>query len=241
MDWTLLYIITFVLLIPCFIYGAVSQSNVYSTFEKYSKVLAKSGITASELAKKLLSASGIDNVDVELINGKLTDCYDSKHKVIKLSSSTFNSSSVSALGVCAHEIGHAIQDKNKNLLFRIRRILVPILNIISRAFMPLILLGSILSFAFYLESIGYYIILASVVLYGLSFLFYLVTLSLEFDASKKALNLLKTTNVLDDEELVQAKSVLSAAAKTYISAFLTSLLYFLRFLSYAMIFTRRDN
>ncbi len=240
MDWTLLYIITIILILPCFIYGVITQNGVYSTFEKFSKVSAKSGITASELSQKLLNASGIDNVEVVNIDGKLTDCYDSKHKVVKLSTSTYLSSSVSALGVCAHEIGHAVQDKNKNVLFKIRTFLVPILNFFTRAFVPLILIGSILSFGFYLVSIGYYIIWASVILYGLSFLFYLVTLSLEFDASKKALKLLEETGTLDSEELDQAKKVLSAAAKTYIAAFLTSLLYFLRFLSYAMIFARRE-
>jgi hypothetical protein len=241
MNWTLVYIIATVLILPSLIYGSISQNLVYSTFETYAKKLSKSGITSAMLANKLLAYSNIDDVDVVQINGKLTDCYDSKHKVVKLSTSTYSSSSIASLGVCAHEIGHAVQDHSHSFMFRLRQFLVPVLNFVSKAYIPLIFVGSILSFIFYVPVVGYYIVWASVVMFGASLIFYIVTLPLEFDASKKALKLLKETDTMDNEELKCAKKVLNAAAQTYISAFMTSLLYFLRFLSYALIFAKRND
>ncbi len=240
MDWYLLYIIASILIIPSFIYGAISQNLVYSTFESFSKQKSNSGITAAELANQLLAKANITDVDVVNINGKLTDCYDPKHKVVKLSNSTYASSSISSLGVCAHEIGHVMQHHSGSLLFRLRLIFVPISNFISKMCIPFVLLGSILSFTFYIPVVGYYIILASVILYGTSVVFYLLTLPLEFNASKRALQMLKENEIMDSTELANTKKVLNAAAQTYVSAFFTSLLYFLRFLSYAMILRRRD-
>lgn len=239
-PWITLYIICGVFILPCLILGSVAQSSVYSTFESVSKINAKSGITAAELSRKLLTMAGAE-VDVAEINGKLTDHYDPRYKVIKLSHDTYNSTSVAALAVCAHEVGHAIQHHNKNFIFRLRSFLAPVLSFISKAFVPLILLGSILSFMFFIPSVGYYIVLCSIVVYGASLLFQLVTLPLEYDASSRALKLLEQTNVLDRDELVPAKKVLKAAIMTYVAATLTSLIYFLRFLSYAMIFRRNDR
>ena len=235
MDWTLVYIVAAILILPSFIYGSICQSNVYSTFETYAKVASKSGLTAAELTDKLLKQAGINDVEIAQINGKLTDCYDSKHKVIKLSNSTCTSTSVASLGVCAHEVGHAIQDHQKSFLFRFRIFIAPILNFASFAFIPLIFIGSILGFMFHIPVVGYWIIWASVIMYGGSAFFSFITLPLEFDASKKALKMLEETGVMNSEELSQTKKVLKAAARTYIASFLTTLLYFLRFLSYALI------
>lgn len=238
MNWTLVYILAAVLLLPAFIYGGLSQIMATSTFERYSKIAAHSGITANELTKKLLEISGIEGVDVIKIDGRLTDCYDPRHKVVKLSTATYDSASVSALGVCAHEVGHAIQDAKGSFLFRLRIALVPVINFMSKLFLPLILLGSILSFALYIESIGYYITLASVVLYGASMLFYMITLPLEYDASKRALQILRETGTLTGSELDSAKKVLKAAIQTYVAELIVSILYFLRFLSYAALFNK---
>lgn len=238
MDWTIVYMVAALLLLPAFIYGGISQISATSTFEKYSQSAAHSGITASELAKKLLANAGITNVDVVKINGTLTDCYDPRHKVIKLSTSTYDSTSIAALGVCAHEVGHAVQDAQGSFLFRLRIAIVPVVNLLSRLYIPLILAGSILSFVLYIEAIGYYISWAAVIMYGASTLFHLVTLPLEHDASKRALQMLRETESLTTPEIDSANVVLKAAIQTYIAALATSVLYFLRFLSYAMIFKR---
>lgn len=240
MDWVTVYIIAGILIIPVIIYSLISQIKVDSVFDKYAKVYANSQITASDLATKLLKEANITNVDVEQINGKLSDCYDPRNKVVKLSKSVYGSTSIAALGICAHEIGHAIQDANKNIIFRIRQIIIPVTNLITRAFIPLLLIGAILNSMFFLPSIGYFITIFSLISYGASLLIYFVTLPLEYDASKRALKLLDKTNTLSSEELAAAKQVLRAAIHTYIAAFLSSLVYFLRFLSLIMIFKNND-
>ncbi len=239
MDWTLVYVIATLLILPAFIYGGISHIVSTNTFDKYSKNLAQSGITANELARKLLENAGITDVEVVRIDGKLTDCYDPHHKVIKLSTETYDSSSIAALGVCAHEVGHAVQDAKGTFLFRLRSAIVPTVNFLSKMYIPLILLGSILSFTFMIESIGFYMIWAAIIMYGADTLFYFITLPLEHDASKRALEMLRETGTLNGSELSSANNVLKAAIQTYIATLAISLLYFLRFLSYALIF-RKD-
>ena len=241
MNWEIIYIIASLMILPIFIYGVIAQASVTSTFNRFSTISSSSGMTSAELARKLLHSAGVDNVEVVQINGRLTDCYDPRHKVVKLSQATYNSTSISALGVCAHEVGHAIQDAKRSILFRLRIAIVPIVNFVSRAFVPLILLGSILSFTFYLPAIGYYMCLASVISYGASLLFQLVTLPLEHDASKKAISMLRGTGMFTETEIKNSKQVLNAAIHTYIASMMTSLVYFLRFLSYIMIFTNRKD
>lgn len=238
MNWTLVYIISSLLILPLIIYGVFAQANVSGVFNRLSKVSASNGETASETAKKMLKMAGISNVEVVHINGNLSDCYHPKYKVVKLSNSTYSSTSIAAIGVCAHEVGHAIQDAKGSFLFKLRNALVPVCNFISGAFIPLIFIGSILSFTFYIETVGFYICVGSMIAYGSSLLFQIVTLPLEYDASNKALALMKNMNEFSETELKQAKQVLTAAIHTYISSMLTTLVYFLRFLSYTMIFSR---
>ena len=238
MDWVTIYIIATILILPAFVFGFIAQNLAMSTFEHHAKTVAYKGITGRELAENLLAKAGISDVEVVNINGRMTDCYDPRNKVVKLSNATINSSSISALGVCAHEIGHAIQHHRKNIFFKIRQSIVPVVNIFSGMFIPLVFLGSILSFTFAIETVGYYIVLVSMITYGLTLLFYFVTLPLEYDASKKAIAMLEKENVLSPSELEHAKQVLKAAIYTYISSMMTTLLYFLRFLSYAMIFNK---
>lgn len=241
MDWSLIYIIATILILPVFIYGWIAQAKVSGVFNRYSTISSRTNMTGAELAKKLLNDANITNVSIEIINGKLTDCYDPKHKVLKLSRATHDSTSIAALGVCAHEVGHAIQDAKGSFLFKLRTALVPVCNFISKAFLPLILIGSILGFTFYIPYVGYYTCLASIILYGASLLFQFVTLPLEYDASKKALKLLKETGNFAETELTYAKQVLSAAIHTYVASMLSTLVYFLRFLSYAMIFSKHRD
>lgn len=241
MDWITLYIVASILLVPMFIYSLVASLTVDSVFNKYKETQSSAGITAAEFTEKLLKNAGITDVDVAKTKGNLTDCYDPRHKVVKLSDSTYNSTSISAIGVCAHEVGHAVQDNKKMFLFRLRIAIVPVINIINTLYIPLIFVGSILAFLFLIPTVGYYIVLASVIAYGASLLFYFITLPLEYDASKRALKMMKEMNIFSDTELSQAKEVLKAAIQTYVAGMLISLIYFLRFLSYAMIFANNKK
>ncbi|MBP3581583.1 MAG: zinc metallopeptidase [Clostridia bacterium] len=241
MDWVTLYIIASIMLIPLFIYGSIASAGVESTFNKYSRTLSSSGLTGYAVAKKLLDDAGIKNVKIVETGGRLTDCYDPKRKELRLSSATIHSGSVAAIGVCAHEVGHAVQDHKNMFLFKLRIFIVPIVNLVNRAFVPLILLGSILGFTFYIPVVGYYIVLGSIIAYGASMVFSLITLPLEYDASKRAMRMLKETGAFSDDELKHSSKILKAAIQTYISSTLTSVAYFLRFLSYAMIFSRNRD
>lgn len=234
MDWFIVYIVATVLIFPCLIIGSYSTTKVNSTFDRYAKVLSKKGITSCEVAKILVEKFKLDDVSIAEINGKLTDCYDSKHKVIKLSSSVIRSSSLAAIGVTAHELGHAMQDKEKMSLFRFRNFFVPVANFFSRAFVPIMIVGTLLSFTFYIPYVGNIICWISVATYGLSFIFYLITVPLEKNASKRALKMLQEAEILDYTETKSAKSVLDAAFLTYIAAFTTAFVYFLRIFSFAM-------
>ena len=236
--WYIVYILSIVLFLPSLVLGWIAQSKTVSTFDKYSKYRSVCGVKAQELALVLLANAGVTDVKIVEINGKLTDCYDSKNKILKLSSSTINSTSMAALGVCAHEVGHAIQDNQKMFTFRLRNAIVPVMSLFSKAFFPLMIIGSLLSFTFYLPQIGIYILWGSVISYGLSFIFYLVTLPLEYDASRRAGEILAKCEFFTPEEVQASKKVLNAAIWTYVSALTTSMLYFLRFLSLAQILSK---
>ena len=239
MDWITLYIIATILILPTLIYGSIAQSRTMHAFNKLSKETTNANISGAELARMLLNKAGASNVDVVEINGKLTDCYDPINKVVKLSRETYASVSVAALGVVAHEVGHAVQDHKNMFLFKFRSALIPICNFVSRAFIPMVLLGSILGFTLWIPSAGYIITWVGVGMYALSLIISFATLGVEKDASNRALELIKQTGLFDETEIRKANTVLQAAITTYIASFTTSLLYFLRFLSYAMIF-RRD-
>lgn len=238
MDWITIYIIAGILILPVFIYGSYCQIKIDKVYDEYIRVNAQSGVCAAEMAYKMLAKAGISNVNVVKSNGKLTDCYDPRHRIIKLSKEVYYSSSIAALGVAAHEVGHAIQHHKKSPLFMVRRAISPFVGFISRAFLPLVLLGSLFNIMLFLPTIGYYTVFGSLIFYGASLIFEIVTLPLEFNASKRALEYLKETDTLSDYELSKAKQVLSAAAQTYVAGFASTLLYFLRFLSIAMIFAK---
>lgn len=230
-TWMLIYVISLILIVPTLIYGLIAQRKTIATFESLAEKTTGCNISASELARVLLDNAGAKDVKVVKIDGRLTDCYDPRYKVVKLSSTTFSSFSVAALGVAAHEVGHAIQHHQKNALFRFRSFLIPVMNFISRAYIPLILAGSLLSFAMLIPTIGFGICWASVIFYGMSLILNFATLGVERDASKKALAKMKETSYFTDAEIHYSKQVLDAAIETYIASFTTSLLYFLRFLS----------
>ena len=223
------YIYFFPLLIACFLLSAWASVRVNTTFRKYSAVQNRSGMTGYDTAVRLLQRNGIRDVQVGRVSGSLSDHYNPAKGVVNLSETTYGYASVGSVAVAAHEIGHVVQRQKGYLPYQIRTALVPITNLGSRLAMPLVILGlmiELLSNA----SFGQYFVYIGIALYGLSTLFMLVTLPVEFDASRRASEMLVSEGVLTREEAKGAKKVLSAAALTYVASLMTSLVYFLRFL-----------
>lgn len=218
-DWT------YLLLLPALILSAYAQAKISSAYSKYAKVSARSNITAAQLARQLLDMNGLSEIAIQPIRGSLTDNYDPRNKVLHLSESTYNSSSVAALGVAAHECGHAFQDKESYAPLRIRNSMVPVANIGSNAAWIIFIAGLLLSMTGLIQ-IGILCFVAVVA-------FQLITLPVEFNASNRALAALEGGGFLQDDELGQAKKVLSAAALTYVAAALTAVLQLVRMLAIA--------
>ena len=218
-DWTLL------LLVPAMIFALVAQIKVQSSFAKYNKVQNSSGLSGADAARAILDRNGLSHVRVERVSGDLTDHYDPANKVLRLSDSVYGSASMAAIGVAAHECGHAIQDNIAYQPLVTRRKLVPIANIGSTISYPVILLGIIFG-ATGLLNIG-------IILFSAVVVFQLVTLPVEFDASKRACTILETSNRFAPAEIDAVKKVLSAAAMTYLASALNSLLQLMRLLNIA--------
>lgn len=221
-DWT--YII---LVLPAVIFSIWASINVNSTFERYANVKSHYGITGAKAARRMLDENGLSHVKIERVGGKLTDHFDPRTNVIRLSQSTHDNSSPAAIGVAMHEAGHAIQYATNYKPIKFRQMIIPITNIGSRLAIPLVFIGTLLSF---LGGIYSYIALAGVVLYIFCVLFQLVTLPVEFNASKRAVKALENTYMLSEEEKPIVKKVLSAAALTYVAALAVSLTQLLRLL-----------
>lgn len=198
-----------------------AQLRVSTTFNKYSKVRSRSGMTGAQAAQRILQLSGISDVRVEHISGKLTDHYDPSAKVLRLSDATYSSSSVAAIGVAAHECGHAVQHHNGYGPLRMRTALVPAANIGSRLGIPIIILGVFLGMNQMFIQIGIWV-------FAIAVLFQIVTLPVEFNASGRALNMLESYGMLGNDETSGCRKVLSAAALTYVAAAASSILQLLR-------------
>lgn len=212
---------TYILVIIGAIISLAASSMVNSTYSKYSKVRSYSGMTGEQAATKILHYAGIYDVRVEHISGKLTDHYDPRNKVLRLSDSVYGSYSVAAIGVAAHECGHAIQDQKDYMPLRARAALVPIANFGSKLAWPLILLGLFFSAFSQLITVG-------IIMFSLAVLFQIVTLPVEFNASRRAVAILGDTGILRDEELTHTKKVLGAAALTYVASAAAAILQLLR-------------
>lgn len=237
----LYYLIGF-LILPGIIYGLIAQINVSKTFNKFDKVSNVHNLTAKEVAQKLLISAGITDVVIKQTRGKLTDHYDPRDKTLNLSDSTISSTSVAAIGVAAHEVGHAIQHNEGYKPLKIRNSIVPYVNFASNMFWVVCIVGLLMMFlSIQYAHIGEILILVSVVMYGSSTLFYAITVPVEYNASKRALKHLEELNILETSELPKAKSVLHAAAQTYVSTLVISALYFLRFLLNILIMVRGDD
>lgn len=211
-DWTM------ILVIPGLLLGLYAQFKVKSAFDRYSRIRTKSGLTAEAAARMLLSRGGSTNVTISRVNGSLTDHYDPSSKTLRLSDSVYGSDSVAAVGVAAHECGHALQEHDGYGLLKLRSALVPVVNIGSSLYLPIFMAGLLFSWE-PLQMVG-------ILCFGLTLLFSLVTLPVEINASKRALGMLE--GVLDAEELQGAKAVLSAAALTYLASVISSALQLLR-------------
>ena len=232
MYWPFFYDWTYILLIPALILSMWAQFRVSSTFNRFSRVRASSGMTATQMAEQLLHAEGVYDVSVERTRGNLTDHYDPKNMVLRLSDSTANSTSVAALGVAAHEAGHVLQHRDGYAPLMLRTAAVPVVNIGSNLSWPLFLVGLIFSW----EPLLY----AGIALFALAVLFALITLPVEFNASKRALAALETNGYLQPgEEMRGAKKVLSAAAMTYVASAFMAIMQLLRLLAIAG--SRRDD
>ena len=210
------------LVVPALIIAMVAQIKVQSTYKKYAQIASRSGITASEMTRRMLDTSGLTHVDVVHIGGNLTDNFNPKQQTISLSDPVYGSSSVAALGVAAHEAGHALQHAEGYFPLVLRSAIVPITQFGSAITPWLIILGLIFSFPVLID--------VGIVFFGLAVFFQLVTLPVEFNASRRALASLESSGVLAADELGMTKRVLSAAAMTYVAGLLVSLMSFLRIL-----------
>lgn len=211
---------TYLVLIPALLFGLYAQIKVNSTFSKYSEVTNSRGWTAADVARKILDDNGLYNVSIAHISGKLTDNYNPKTNVVSLSDSVYSSTSVAAIGVAAHECGHAVQHAVGYNPIKIRSALVPVTNIGSSLGFIVIAVGLIFGMP--------QIAMLGILLYSLMAVFQAVTLPVEFNASNRALETLDRQNILEQDELKKAKKVLSAAAMTYVAALVSSLATILR-------------
>ncbi len=217
-----LWDVTFLMLIPALIFSIYAQIRVRTSFNRYSKVANSRGITGAQTAQQILSANGLNDVKIEVVPGSLTDHYDPRSKTLRLSRDIFHGKSISALGIAAHESGHAVQHASRYGPLAFRNAFYPIANIGSALAFPLFIMGFLFSFRPLID-IGIIAFTAAVI-------FTLITLPVEFNASKRAVAALETYGFLGSNELPMAKSVLNAAAMTYVAATAMALLQLLRLL-----------
>ena len=213
-DWTVLIVL------PALIISIWAQIKVHTTYEKYAKVYTRRGMTGADTARRILDSHGLQHIRIEHIRGHLTDHYDPRANVIRLSDSVYGSVSAAAIGVAAHEAGHAVQHATGYFPIRVRAAVIPATRFGSMLAIPIFMIGLILA--------APSLLLAGIALYALVAFFQLVTLPVEFNASSRAIAVLRSSGMLSEEELSASKQVLTAAALTYVAALLTSLLTLLR-------------
>lgn len=224
---------TYFLVIIGVIITFIVQAYMTSTFAKFQRVESKSGLTASEACRIILDSNGINYVNIGHVAGNLTDHYAPTKKELNLSDTTYNSRSIAAIGVAAHEAGHALQDHKAMFLLRLQLHLVPVVNFVSRLSIPIIIVGIVLGM-FNLVKIG-------IILFAVTLLYQLITLPIEFNASYNAIITLRETKLMDEPELDGVKKVLTAAALTYVAAAADTVLQILRFVLIAKRTRRSSN
>ncbi len=225
----------YILVLAAFIFSLIASWSVKATFSKYSKVRSYSGMTGAEAARRVLQYNGVNGVQIEHIDGNLTDHYDPRCNTIRLSDSVYNSDSTAAIGVACHEAGHAVQYARNYAPIKLRNAIIPITNIGSRLSIPLFVAGLILSsFSSFMIVFAY----IGIGMFSLSVLFQLFTLPTEFNASRRAVQSLNNSGMMNSQELKGVKKVLTAAAMTYVAALAVALTQLIRLL--AIVGRRRD-
>ena len=209
---------TYILVLIGAVLSLWASATVKSTYNKYSRVYSYSGLTGAQAAAQILRQAGIYDVRIEHVSGNLTDHYDPKARVLRLSDSVYGSNSVAAIGVAAHECGHAIQDQEDYVPLRFRSAFVPVANLGTQVAFPILLLGVFLGSSHFLIQVG-------LLCFFFGVLFQLITLPVEFNASGRAVRILRETGMMSDDELSKTKKVLSAAAMTYVAAAAASILF----------------
>lgn len=241
----LIIIITSILILPAILFAFYAQFLVQSRFNRYSGEMSTSGENGATIARRLLDQNGCSHVGIEQSRGHLSDHYDPRTKTVRLSQKVYSSSSLAALGVAAHEVGHAVQDHTGYLPLKIRQLVIRTTRLVNVALIPLIIIGFIGMFAgahLLSEEFFFYFILALAIMYGLSTLVNLITLPTEFNASKRAKQMLDADGAIRDQDEKQGVSrVLGAAAMTYVAALVVSLVYFLRFAAILIAMSGRRN
>lgn len=222
-DMTYVYLV-----LPCILLSLWASANVNSTFKKYSTQYSQRRLTGAEAAQRVLSANGVTGVRIERVSGNLTDHYDPRTNVIRLSDGVYNSTSTAAIGVACHEAGHAVQYATAYAPIKLRAAIIPVTNLGSKLAMPLIILG-LLSWSF--SYLGDTLIYLGVACFGLSLVFQLVTLPVEFNASHRALQTINSAELLTQEEQKGARKTLTAAALTYVAATAVSFAQLLRLIA----------
>lgn len=210
-------------ILPALLLTLWAQFNVSSTYAKYGKIHSRRGMTAEQVARQILDRNGLYQVQIGRVSGNLTDHFNPKTNAVNLSDTTCNSTSVAAIGVAAHEVGHAIQHARGYVPIKIRNSIVPVVNIASQASIPLFIIGLFLNSGLLMD--------VGIWFFSLAVLFQLITLPVEFNASRRAVAILESDYILEDEEVRGAKKVLGAAAMTYVAAAAMSLAQLLRLLS----------
>ncbi len=226
------YILSLIAVLLCAVLGGWASSKVHRAYNRCGKIGTRSNMTGYDTAKRLLRANGVLDVEIGRVSGTLSDHYHPTKGVVNLSQGVYGDTSVAAVAVAAHEIGHVMQNKDNYFFYRVRNVLVPITNIGSRLAMPLVLIGLVLDFIVGLSAdsnFGFSIAMLGVILYGLSTVFALITLPVELNASRRAKKMLLAEGIVTKEETPYVDKMLSAAAMTYVASLLTSLIYFLRF------------
>ncbi len=231
-DWTYL-----VLVLPCILLSLWASSNVNSTFKKYSKQFSSRGLTGAEAAQRVLNANGVRGVRIDRVSGNLTDHYDPRTNVIRLSDSVYNSTSTAAIGVACHEAGHAVQYAENYAPIKLRAAIIPLTNFGSKIAMPLILAGILFT---YMGSFSDVLVYMGIAAFGLSLVFQLVTLPVEFNASRRAMETIESASLLTEAEQRGAKKTLTAAALTYVAATAVALAQLLRLIAIFGNRRRRD-
>lgn len=214
---------TYLLLIPGLLLGLWAQYKVTSTFNKYSKYATRAGVTAEQAVSHILQQNGAGGVTIARVNGSLTDHYDPSSNTLRLSDSVYGSPSIAALGVAAHEAGHALQKAENYRFLSLRSVMVPVVNIGSKLAWPIFLAGIIFTWP--------PLMYTGIIAFALVVLFSLVTLPVEFDASRRAVAMLNSGGFLTQEEEAGVKKVLNAAAMTYVASFVSALLQLLRLIA----------